>query len=88
MDFWYEYHDGQGRWWRAYGIEHWTFDKQGLMERRDMSGNDVGIEEGERWFDADGWEGVDLEAVRGRDWEGGGEDGGRGVDGVGEGVGG
>ena len=48
-----------------------------------MSANDVGIEEGERWFDADGWEGVDLEAVRGRDWEGGGEDGGRGVDGVG-----
>ena len=53
------------------------------MERRDMSGNDVGIEEGERWFGGVGWEGVDLEAVRGRDWEGGGEDGGRGVDGVG-----
>lgn len=37
-------------WKRCYGIEHWTFDAEGKMEKRMMSGNDVVLGEGERWF--------------------------------------
>lgn len=48
VDFEYEFIDDDGQWWRAYGIEHWTFDQQGLMERRDMSANNVPIREEER----------------------------------------
>ncbi|KAI9206618.1 uncharacterized protein BJ171DRAFT_421889 [Polychytrium aggregatum] len=50
VQFWYEYHDDEGQWWRAYGLEHWTFDAQGLMQERRMSGNDVKISDDERWF--------------------------------------
>uniref|UniRef100_A0A1D1YT48 Uncharacterized protein n=1 Tax=Anthurium amnicola TaxID=1678845 RepID=A0A1D1YT48_9ARAE len=50
VEFWYEYHDDQDQWYRAYGIEHWTFDEQGLMQRRNMSANDISINEEERWF--------------------------------------
>jgi nuclear transport factor 2 (NTF2) superfamily protein len=34
----------------AYGIEHWTFDEQGFMQRRNMSANDISITDGDRWF--------------------------------------
>ena len=34
----------------AYGLEHWTFNKSGLMQERRMSGNDVKITAEERWF--------------------------------------
>jgi uncharacterized protein len=43
--FEYEWHDAQGQWYRTHGNEHWEFDDDGLMRRRDMSGNDYRIEE-------------------------------------------
>lgn len=61
VQFWYEYqdaHDGM-KWKRCYGLEDWTFAPDGRMRKRQMSGNDVVIEEGERWFR----EGVDVNAV-------------------------
>lgn len=69
MQFWYEYQDAlEGmKWKRCYGIEHWTFDEDGKMEKRMMSGNDVMLgREGEgegRWFEgltADEVDGVEL----------------------------
>lgn len=48
--FQYEYHDAQGKWYRAYGNELWEFDDDGLMRRREASINDVPIEEHERKF--------------------------------------
>jgi len=60
VEFWYEFVDDQGQWHRCYGIEHWTFDEQtGLMKKRHMSGNDVPIQEFERWFR----DGVDVDSV-------------------------
>jgi nuclear transport factor 2 (NTF2) superfamily protein len=51
VQFWYEFkHAETGKWYRCYGLEDWTFNKEGKMEKRMMSGNDVEIEEGERWF--------------------------------------
>ena len=52
VQFWYEYRDGEDamKWKRCYGIEHWTFDSGGKMEKRMMSGNDVEIGESGRWF--------------------------------------
>ncbi|KAI0475797.1 DUF1348-domain-containing protein [Xylariaceae sp. FL0804] len=59
VQFWYEWYEaaeanegsgGGGRWWRTYGLEDWTFAADGLMRKRQMSGNDVPIAEGERWF--------------------------------------
>ena len=38
------------KWKRCYGLEDWTFDKEGKMRKRMMSGNDVEIGEEERWF--------------------------------------
>ncbi len=46
--FEYEWHDESGQWYRTHGNEHWEFDMDGLMARRDMSANDVPIEESER----------------------------------------
>ncbi|MFO0892758.1 MAG: nuclear transport factor 2 family protein [Isosphaeraceae bacterium] len=46
--FQYEYHDAEGRWFRAYGNELWEFDEAGLMRRREASINDVPIQEHER----------------------------------------
>ena len=48
--FQYEYHDADGRWFRAYGNEQWEFDDHGLMRRREASINDVAIEETDRRF--------------------------------------
>jgi nuclear transport factor 2 (NTF2) superfamily protein len=41
--FAYEYHDADGRWFRAYGNENWDFAPDGLMRRRYASINDVPI---------------------------------------------
>ena len=41
--FQYEWHDGEGQWWRSYGNENWEFDEHGLMRRREASINDVAI---------------------------------------------
>ena len=35
-------------WHRTYGNEHWEFDDDGLMRRRDMSANDIPIRKEER----------------------------------------
>ena len=48
--FEYEYHDAAGQWFRTHGNEHWEFDDDGLMRRRDMSANDMPIEECERRY--------------------------------------
>jgi uncharacterized protein len=48
--FAYEWHDRDGNWFRSHGNEQWRFDKNGLMERREASINDVAIPEGDRLF--------------------------------------
>ena len=49
--FEYEWKDAQtGQWMRTHGNEHWEFDENGLMKRRDMSANDYPIQESERKF--------------------------------------
>ncbi|KAI1323935.1 DUF1348-domain-containing protein [Xylariaceae sp. FL0255] len=50
VQFWYEWHDDNGQWWRTYGLEDWTFADDGLMRKRQMSGNDVAITDAERWY--------------------------------------
>jgi nuclear transport factor 2 (NTF2) superfamily protein len=51
--FEYESRDPGGQWWRSHGNEHWEFDDDGLMRRRDASINDYRIEEYERRVHAD-----------------------------------
>ncbi len=47
--FEYEWQDGEsGQWLRTHGNEHWEFDKEGKMQVRDMSANDIKINENER----------------------------------------
>ncbi len=46
--FEYEWHDASGQWYRTHGNEHWEFDENGFMRRRDMSANDIPIEESDR----------------------------------------
>ena len=48
--FEYEWHTGEGNWYRSHGNEHWEFDDEGLMRRRDMSANDYAIRESERRY--------------------------------------
>ena len=49
--FEYEWLDANsGQWKRTHGNEHWEFDKDGLMQIRDMSANDINIQEHERKF--------------------------------------
>ena len=48
--FEYEWHDANGQWYRTHGNEHWEFDTEGLMRRRDMSGNDYPIQESDRRY--------------------------------------
>ncbi|GAA3609356.1 nuclear transport factor 2 family protein [Flavivirga amylovorans] len=36
------------QWYRTHGNEHWEFDNDGLMRVRDMSANDIKINENER----------------------------------------
>jgi nuclear transport factor 2 (NTF2) superfamily protein len=48
--FAYEWRDGAGAWFRAYGNENWAFDAAGLMRRRFASINDLPISEAERKF--------------------------------------
>jgi hypothetical protein len=46
--FEYEWHDGDGQWYRSYGNELWAFDDEGLMSQRFASINDAPIAEQER----------------------------------------
>ena len=48
--FAYEWHDDSGNWFRSYGNENWEFDKDGLMQHRLASINDLPIAESERKF--------------------------------------
>ncbi|WP_326548085.1 nuclear transport factor 2 family protein [Mycolicibacterium sp. ND9-15] len=48
--FAYEYHDADGRWFRAYGNENWEFTADGLMKTRHASINDVAITDDQRLF--------------------------------------
>jgi nuclear transport factor 2 (NTF2) superfamily protein len=48
--FEYEWRDSAGQWYRTHGNEHWEFDEEGLMRRRDMSANDYPIEESQRRY--------------------------------------
>lgn len=51
--FQYEWHDGEGQWWRSYGNENWEFAPSGLMSRREASINDVRISAEDRRIDPD-----------------------------------
>lgn len=47
--FEYEWQDSSsGQWFRTHGNEHWEFNAEGLMTRRDMSANDIPISSDER----------------------------------------
>ena len=48
--FEYEWHDSDANWFRSHGNEHWEFDEEGLMRRRDASINDIPIQESERHY--------------------------------------
>ena len=48
--FAYEWHDGDGRWFRSYGNENWEFDEHGLMRVRIASINDLPIADAERKY--------------------------------------
>lgn len=52
--FEYESRDVDGQWWRSHGNEHWEFDDEGYMRRRDASINDYKIEEYERRYREEG----------------------------------
>ncbi|OSD07979.1 DUF1348-domain-containing protein [Trametes coccinea BRFM310] len=63
VQFFYEWFeekaDGSRQWYRTYGLEDWTFNSDGLMRKRHMSGNDVPISDADRWFK----DGVDVNSV-------------------------
>jgi hypothetical protein len=47
--FEYEWqHAKTGQWYRTHGNEHWEFDADGYMSRRDMSANDIPIQASDR----------------------------------------
>jgi nuclear transport factor 2 (NTF2) superfamily protein len=48
--FAYEWHNDHSEWFRSYGNENWSFNQNGLMERRYASINDLPIKESERKF--------------------------------------
>ena len=41
-------HSQTGQWFRTHGNEHWSFDEDGYMCRRDMSANDIPISASDR----------------------------------------
>lgn len=50
--FEYEWqHAETGQWYRTHGNEHWEFDADGYMTRRDMSANDIPIAAADRRID-------------------------------------
>ncbi|RMZ74363.1 DUF1348 domain [Pyrenophora seminiperda CCB06] len=61
VQFWYEYQDAHDsmKWKRCYGLEDWTFADDGKMRKRQMSGNDIEIDDAVRWFK----DGVDVNKV-------------------------
>jgi nuclear transport factor 2 (NTF2) superfamily protein len=69
VQFWYEYRDAEDgmKWKRCYGLEDWTFGEDGRMVKRMMSGNDLELAEGERWFGED-VEDVDTVEISEKHW--------------------
>ncbi|KAF2722161.1 DUF1348-domain-containing protein [Polychaeton citri CBS 116435] len=69
VQFWYEFQDASDgmKWKRCYGLEDWTFAPDGRMRKRQMSGNNVDISEGERWF-VDAVEDVDTVDISEKHW--------------------
>ncbi|KAH8825122.1 hypothetical protein DL96DRAFT_1612015 [Flagelloscypha sp. PMI_526] len=69
VQFWYEYQDvsDEMKWKRCYGLEDWTFAEDGRMRKRMMSGNDVEIQESERWF-TEGPENVEKADISEKHW--------------------
>lgn len=52
--FEYEWqHARSGQWYRTHGNEHWVFDDDGYMCRRDMSANDIPIDAQDRRIGTD-----------------------------------
>jgi uncharacterized protein len=51
--FEYESRDRDGQWWRSHGNEHWEFDDDGSMRRRDASINDYTIDYADRRIHVD-----------------------------------
>ncbi len=41
------FNESEKQWYRTHGNEHWEFAPDGLMQKRDMSANDVPINENE-----------------------------------------
>ncbi|PWN19776.1 DUF1348-domain-containing protein [Microstroma glucosiphilum] len=69
VQFWYEYwNDSLSTWRRCYGLEDWTFADDGRMRKRMMSGNEISIQEGERWFTGAGEEEWDRVEISERHW--------------------
>ncbi|ODM14272.1 hypothetical protein SI65_10269 [Aspergillus cristatus] len=66
VQFWYEYQDAEDgyKWKRCYGLEDWTFDQEGKMQKRMMSGNDLLLgpngDGSGRWF----VDGADVNEVK------------------------
>jgi nuclear transport factor 2 (NTF2) superfamily protein len=52
VQFWYEFQDAYDgmKWKRCYGLEDWTFAEDGKMRKRQMSGNDIEIDEARECF--------------------------------------
>ncbi|MEO7715702.1 MAG: nuclear transport factor 2 family protein [Capsulimonas sp.] len=48
--FEYEWRNAENQWYRSHGNEHWEFDDDGLMRRRDASINDTLISESDRRY--------------------------------------
>jgi hypothetical protein len=48
--FAYEWRNDGGEWFRSYGNENWEFDRDGLMQHRYASINDLPIKESDRKF--------------------------------------
>jgi hypothetical protein len=46
----YEWHDGDGNWFRSYGNENWEFGEDGLMLNRFACINDLPIAQADRKF--------------------------------------
>ena len=65
--FEYEWHDEAGQWYRTHGNEHWEFDPDGLMRRRDMSANDIPIREEDRRYRQAAGEGTATGSAGSRD---------------------
>lgn len=69
VQFWYEYwNDSLSTWRRCYGLEDWTFADDGRMRKRMMSGNEISIQEGERWFTGGGEEEWDRVEISEKHW--------------------